>query len=41
MENGFTFRIIHEMNNWHIGGGRILPIGERTLIDGHPKCHTR
>ena len=34
MENGFIFRIIHEMKNWHIGGGRILPVGERTFIMG-------
>ena len=34
MENGFVSRIIQSMTNWHIGGGKTLPTGERTLVMG-------
>ena len=34
MENVSFSRIIQSMNSWHIGGGRTLPIGGRTLVMG-------
>jgi dihydropteroate synthase len=30
----FCSRIIQSMTNWHIGGGKTLPTGERTLVMG-------